>query len=518
MSRSSLVALSIGSVLSLASLAASGQPAPASPARPGAASQSPSPAPGAAAPGQAVAPGTPQVAPGTQPPTAAGQTGAGAAGATTVATGPSTFSGPRPIEVNDPLLTPVPPATNVVTDFRQVLTLITTRSPDVLIADQEILRAEGLARQALGRALTQINGTAAVEQSIIPGEITRVTAAGIETTAAVPVVRASITASQPILAPRAWYGIKTAKVSVEAARYSADDRRRTILATVASSILAVVTAERVSEINRVGLRSALERLELTQRRARLGTGTRLDVVRAEQDATLARQQLITGDASLLQTREALGIVLGSSSAYSVPPTISINDIEQAMKSTCSKGKPDERPDVLAAKTQVRVAERSVTDAKLGFLPTADVSTTISYTSQSFADNRHVSWSIQAVLSVPIWNGGIRYGEIRSAEATVEQQKARLDATRRTAELDVTQSTRTVSIAEQARANSERNRDLARETARLTQIAFEAGTGTSFELVEAGRRQREAELDLTVREFELVRAKLAALLATASCKY
>ena len=82
---------------------------------------------------------------------------------------------------------------------------------------------------------------------------------------------------------------------------------------------------------------------------------------------------------------------------------------------------------------------------------------------------------------------------------------------------MTQAVRGVAVAEQSRAVAEQSRDLARETARLTQVAFEAGTATSFDLVESGRRQREAELDLAVREFEAVKAKITALLASASCR-
>lgn len=53
-----------------------------------------------------------------------------------------------------------------------------------------------------------------------------------------------------------------------------------------------------------------------------------------------------------------------------------------------------------------------------------------------------------------------------------------------------------------------------------QVAFEEGGNvTSFNLVDAARRVREAELQLTVRELELVRAaKIAALLADSNCTY
>jgi adhesin HecA-like repeat protein len=412
------------------------------------------------------------------------------------------------------------------------MTLVTTRSTDLRIADQEIERAQGLTRQALGRALPSITATGSLSHELTRGELGSGLpgAPSITGTTSTFAASADLTLRQPILAPRVWYSIGTARLNVKAAQFDADDRRRIVLAAVASAILSVVTAERVSEINRVGLRSSLERLELTQRRARLGTGTKLDIVRAEQDATLARTQLVANDQGLLQAREALGLTLGSSDTFSVTPTISINEIEQSLKSLCSPGKPEQRADVVAAETNVQVAERLVHEARLGFAPVAELSTSLT----AFAGNTRtlsgggagdpsqgrssLSWSIGAIMTIPIWDGGSRYGEIRSAKASVEQQKARLDAAKQGAEIEVTQAQRTVVAAEQARGLAEKNRDLAKETSRLSQIAFEAGTATSFELVDAGRREREAELDLAVREFELIKAKLSALLATANCKY
>ena len=44
--------------------------------------------------------------------------------------------------------------------------------------------------------------------------------------------------------------------------------------------MATLAAERIAELNRVGLRTALERLTLTQTRLRFAKGTPLDVDRA----------------------------------------------------------------------------------------------------------------------------------------------------------------------------------------------------------------------------------------------
>jgi outer membrane protein TolC len=446
---------------------------------------------------------------------------------------------PPPIEIQDDLLAPVPPAAKVLSGWREALTLIQSRSVDFAIAQQEVARADGLARQALGAALPQIDAKGTAQVDLIRGAISTPTPVtdpatgeilidpkkpGIPTTTttvtlpATPNVIGTLTILQPVIAPRVWYAVGTARKTADANKLLLQDKRRTLVLAVANAIVAVVTAERVSEVNRVGLKSSLELLELTQRKLRAGTGTALDVVRAKQDVAAARATIVAGNESLRQAREALGLALGFSEAYSVPPTISLNELEQAAQSTCKPGSIEDRPDVLAAKAQLEVGERGVTDAKLAFSPTLNAVSLMTYSYQPLPSNKHYAWSIQGVLTIPIWDGGSRYGVLRAAKASAEEARVTVVGTTRGATLEARQALRSIEVAERARVESEHSRDLAREVARLARVAFEAGTGTSFDLVDSGRRQREAELDLAVKEFDVVKAKIAALLATANCEY
>jgi outer membrane protein TolC len=464
-----------------------------------------------------------------QPPparAAAPTTPAKAAAPTTPVTPPAPPAGALPelpkIDVSDPLLAPIPPAAHQLNSFHDALTTIAARSTDLAIQMQEVERAEGASRQALAAALTTVNGQASITQSLLsPSPITTTTGT-IQPPFPGPTGQISISASQPILAPRAWYAIKTAHLNVKAVEQATDDKRRTILAQVATSIVSVYTAERVAEINRSSLTSALQRQNLAERKTKLGDGTRLDVLRAQQDTALARGQLIAGDESLRKAREALGLSLGSNDPWGVPATISIDEMQQSLGGSCQAGSVEDRPDVAAARTSLEIAQRGITDSKLAFSPTAVVQSSASASagssSSALSSGNQTSWTIGAVLNLPIWEGGARYGSMRIARANAEEAKLRLDATRRGATFDASQAQRSVGVAEQARVVSEQNRDLAREAARLAERAFAAGAGTSFDLVDAGKNERNAELDLAVKEFNLIQARIAALLATANCKY
>ncbi|MFT3763934.1 MAG: TolC family protein [Minicystis sp.] len=455
-----------------------------------------------------------QPPPGGQKAPPAAPAGKAAAPAQPPAAGPANQAPPAAIAVDDPLLAPVPPPPRVLGSWREALTLISARSVNLANAVQEVSRAEGAARVALAGALPTLNATGTLSHQILfqPATFSSMYSAN-------PSVQGQLTASLPILAPRAWYGIKTAGMSVDSAKLSVEDKQRTVLAGVANAIVAVFTAERVAEINRVSLKSSLERLDLTRRKFRLGDGTQLDVLRAEQDAATTRATLVTGDESLRQSREALGLALGFNEAYGVPPSISLNEIEQAVASVCAPGTLDQRADVRRLKNELEITKRAITDAWLAFSPTATLSSTLGVAnSVSTISGGNATWSIQAVINVPLWEGGARYGNLKTTRAASEVAKNSLDAALRSASIEVSQALRSVAVAEQSRQVSEQSRDFAREAARLAQRAYEVGTGTSFDLVDTAQKQRAAELDLAVKEFQLIKARISALLAASACKY
>ena len=415
---------------------------------------------------------------------------------------------------DDPLLLPVESAPHQLSSWHEAIDRINAWSSDLGIAVAEVERARGYARQALALALPTISAQGSLTEQLLTATLPTGTAS-----VANPSLQAQFVLSQPILAPRAWYGVKTADMGVTSARLSVADKRRIVLGGVVNGIVSVVIAERVAEINRVSLRSALERLALTRRQAVLGTATRLDVLRLEQDTAATRSMLVSGDEALRQARESLGLALGAGEAYGVAPSISLVDVEQSMRGICASGRLEERADIRQSSSDVDIALRGITDVWLAFSPTASLSTTAGVANQtSLVSGRTGTWSVQALITLPLWDGGARYGSRRIARATATESRLRLETALRSASIGVAQALRAVLVAEQLRSVLENQRDLARETAQLSQRAYEMGTGTSFDLVDTAQKARASEVDLAVKEFTVIQAKLGALLALSTCDY
>lgn len=456
-------------------------------------------------------------APTTSPPTSAA-----AASATAAASAPIPL--PLPPSVDDPMLTAIAAPTRVVGSWDDALTLIRARSTDLRIAVNEVRRAEAQSRTALAGALFNLNLNANGIHQLITndtGGFTTINGNAVPTTT-VPIpntASGSLGINQPLLALATWHAIKTAGMAEDAARLSVDDAKRTIALNVANALVGVVTAERVAELNRIGLRRALERLSITRRRTELGGGTGLDVVRSQQDVEVARATLVNGDESLRKAREALGLAVGLPEQVGVTPNLNLDALEAGAGHVCHPaGNLEDRPDLAALKKRAEVANRNVDNVKLQFAPTINATSQISTSSISSPTAPQTLWNIGAVFSWNIWEGGARYGALRNNRALEDTALQNLEATRRTATVQVVQAQRAVTVAQQALKVAQDARSLAAEVERLTRTGYQEGRGTSLELVVAAGALREAEITLALREFDLVRARILALLAQATCPW
>ena len=445
-------------------------------------------------------------------------------------------------QITDDMLAPAPPAINVLQSWQDAIRLLRNNSSTLrsLRAQQEVARAQ--ARQALSPALPVLTADAGITRQLLKGERTDVDFVG-SLDATVASIRADPLMGQPIILTRdstipdplttwqaglslrvplldlsAWYDYGTAKARVDITYLNGKAAERIAIAVAADAVVTTVTAERLAEVSRVSLESVLSTLNLYKRRAELGAASAIDVLRIEQEVSLSRSQVVAANDGVLRAREALGAALGSSDPYGVTPNIRLDALANDARSSCKPASDVlQRADVRAAEASVSVAKRSEDGVWRSYWPTVDAVSNLTYWSpESLINGKHVTWSVGALLSWTLYDGGLRYAtkEVRTAETRLAG--VQLSEAKRQARLEVTQALRAVKVSEATLAVAVRTREIAVETARLTKVAYLNGSGTTFDLVDTARRQREAELDYTIKEFEVLRAKIAGLLALANC--
>jgi len=434
-------------------------------------------------------------------------------------------------KVEDAMLTPAPPAQQLVGSWDEALSLVRQRSTDLRIAEAGIQRAEGRWRQALSALLPNGRLSAGVGMDVLhPDNSLLVLGPGggqpippnvgeDGRRPTVPLVSGAVSVSQSLVDVSAWRGLSAAEAAETSAVANLQDVRRRLTLGVARVLVATVAAERAAELNRVGLRQALERAALTQRIFELGASNQLDVVRVNQDVAVARGALVSGDEQLRRAREALGLSLGLDRAAGVSPTFNLQGLVEQIRQVCAPLKGvGERPDLVAARAQLESARDSRRQASAGYLPTLGLSSSVVGLTTEPGPGRLAFWNISAVLSVPLWEGGLRGGVVSERQGLEEQAAESLERTRRDVEIEVARARRSVEVAESLVKVATEARVLAERTDQLTRRSFEVGRGGSLELVQSGAALRQAELTLALREFELVQARLDAFLTEARCDW
>jgi outer membrane protein TolC len=433
---------------------------------------------------------------------------------------------PAPPEVSDPMLQPVPPPRRVLATWDEAMGYMRVRSTDLKIAIDAVLQAQAMTRIALAQYLPTINAGGSYTHQLLVQHLASsqalVTGGLLISSTTVPTQdteSGAIQAVQEVVNAQDWDQIGIDLLSEDQAKLSVDDKKRTLALALANQIVAVVTAERAADINRVGLKVALEQLEIARRKQALGAANGLDVVRAQQNAANARASLVSGDESLREAREALGLAIGIPEEIGVAPGIDIDGVAKSAMSTCrTLPSIDERPDIASARVNLEVAKRNLRNVYFTFLPTLNAQSSLAATSTAPAGYPNPTWNIQGVLSVPIWDGGTRYGNLRNARAAEDIAAQQLEAARRQALIQVEQAQRGLVVAEDTARVAREQRDLAAQNDQMTQTAYTAGQGTSLELVTASEAHRQAELNLALQEFGVVKARILAVLALATCPW
>lgn len=402
----------------------------------------------------------------------------------------------------------------VLRDWRDVVAELRAHSPDALAAQADAERARAAVRSSMANALPSLNANWNGSYVVTGPKLVSSSSLGLPSIDPFT-ERATLSLSVPLFAPSAWYNISQASKTAEARGYTADDAMRRAELGAAGAVVDMVTAERVLEINRISLSAAEDKLKLVRKKFELGAATRPDVLRVEQDAITARSAVISSDESRRQAREALALALGSDKPVRIAPSLRIDEVVRSLTAACLIGADPvaERPDVKAATASVEAIERAKSQVVAQYLPTFSAGSQIATSVRDWAP----TWSISGLLSIPIWDGGARYGAGRDVAAQAKRADVTREQTTRTARIELARSERAVKVSEETLEVTRQSTEAARENDRLVTRSFEEGRGTSLELVTAGASLRQAEVQLVVKEYEALRAKAAFVLSRTHCE-
>lgn len=400
-----------------------------------------------------------------------------------------------------------PPPSAAVTriGLREAIELALRREPRMESARLEIARAEALANQARSASYPTLDG------NVVYTRLDDDRKQGTRVVAAQDELEGNLELTVPLIAPQRWARASTAGDEVEAERRDADDVKRQVAVAVTYAYLAVIVQHRARDVAEQALATARAHYDYAHTRFEGGVGNRLDDLRAGQEVAVSEAQLERVRAGLARAQEGLGVLLGREGPADAADDVALPDAPA--RSADLERTIEARSDVIASRTRVQVAE-SVAEADwVDYMPLLAAKLVPFLRTPGTTTQPTAGWQAQLVLSVPLYDGGVRYGQQAEREALAAQRRSVRDAILRQARSEVRLAFVNIERADAGLVAAAKAAQLASEALELATLAYKAGATTNVEVIDAERRARDAASAAVVAEDEARRARVELLVAT-----
>jgi outer membrane protein TolC len=389
-------------------------------------------------------------------------------------------------------------------DFDQAVQSAVTRNPSAELANDEIRRAEALVQEVRAAWLPTLAGNLAYTR------LDANRAVGSIILAPIGALNGNLLATVPLVSPKQWVASARSKDGVGIAQRTAEDAKKQAGVAAAHAYLTVVAQHRVLETAQRALKTARAHEDYARTRLGGGLGNRLDAVRATQERASDEAAVEVQQLALTRAQEALGVLIGRNGpadARGEATLAAAPQLTAAMDEAASR-----RTDVLLGREQVEVARKTARDLYANYLPT------LSAVGQPFVQTPGTAlvpstgWQAQVVLSLPLFDGGYRYGLAKEAHVLEDEAKTRLEGVLRQARSDVRVGFESVRRADSALVQSREASRLAQEALDLAQLAYRTGTTSNIELIDAERHARDADTATAIAEDAARQARIDLLAA------
>ncbi len=218
-------------------------------------------------------------------------------------------------------------------------------------------------------------------------------------------------------------GLSRAEANVRAQRAILRGIEQSILLQAATAYTAVVRDEAVLELKINNEQVLRRQLEATQDRFRVGEITRTDVSQAEARVSGATADRIQAKGTLQISRAAYFNVIGQAPGQLTPPE-TLGDLPKTLQQARKIANKD-HPDIISAQFSERSAKEAVKVKQGELYPTLNVVGTVNRFWESTSnDSQLTTGEVRLDLSVPLYQKGTVYSELR--EAKVDAGRTRLD--------------------------------------------------------------------------------------------
>ena len=289
-------------------------------------------------------------------------------------------------------------------------------------------------------------------------------------------------------------GLSRAEANVQAQRATLRGFEQSLLLQAATAYMAVVRDEAVLELNKNNEQVLRRQLEATQDRFRVGEITRTDVSQAEARVSGAMADRIQAEGALQISKSSYVNVIGQPPGQLTSPK-SLEALPKSLeeaKGIAKKG----HPDIISAQFREQAAREAVKIKRGELYPTLNAVGTASRAWESSTnDSQLTTGEVRLDLSIPLYQKGTVYSELREAKVAAGRSRLDLEDARRTVLANVSSAWETLTST-RARIKSFEAQIKAADIA-LEGVQREASVGsrTVLDVLDAEQELLDAKVSL-----------------------
>jgi outer membrane protein TolC len=378
------------------------------------------------------------------------------------------------------------------------------RNPNAVVAHQEIERADALVREARASWLPALTANGLYLRRDARRVVNGVVATPIDQ------FNGNLQLAVPLLSPLAWANSWHASDNRQVVTVNASEVRRQLAAAVGRAYLAVLLQHRQLEVAVRAQETAQAHYDYAHTRLQGGLGNAIDDARAEQELRSDEAQVGGVKAALVRAQSALAILLSEDHLVDTRTDVDLaaapavdQAVEEARKS---------RSDVRALQERLTAARHLRRDEWAYYAPSL-IAVAQAFTQTETTVQPPKGWQAQLVLSIPLYDGGFRYGVSREHRAIEDEARVQWEASLRQVNVEVRASFEALKRADESLGAARASAQAATTAAKLADQAYRAGATTNLELVDAERRARDAASLAALAEDSARQARLDLLLAS-----
>lgn len=383
----------------------------------------------------------------------------------------------------------------------EALSRAMTRNPSLASSLEDVHRAMAVVEQVRATSLPTLGGNvnyAYVQGTGDPG-LTR------------DLWALSATLSVPVVQPRGWMKWSQASRGVDVSKVSFENARRVLAAAVVQTFFAIIAQRDIVAVTIRARDSAEAHRVFAHQRFAGGYGNRVDEVRASQEVATNETRLSSVQVELVRLQEALGVLCGTDHALDVRGAVRLP--EPPSDDVAEKVATDNRVDLAASRLRFDLARKVRKESFADFLPQLDVTIQPFWQTKASIILPQQGWQALAVLTVPLYDGGLRYGLLKDRRAQEIQARLAVENLERQVASDVRVAQEGVRRASAAWEAARRAAGLASETLDLASQGYKAGASSNLEVIDAERTALDAATAVALADNAKNMAELELLLAT-----